>query len=854
MRSRRGRTLLTLLGIVLGVAVVLAIRVTNESTLESLQRVFDRATGSASLLVVSRNPSRDPLDTLILERVEGFDGVHTAAPSLRVSTLLASQAESWQLQFNISGLAAGTVLVLHGVNPELDPQVRLYTLSAGRLPDPFQYEVTLPEKSASEKGLDLGDELVILVPGGTARLRIVGLLADEGVALYNDGEVAFAPLDVIQELFDRGIEIDDVALRVEDSITADPHALEALKERLDAHLEPFAEAIYPAARGQLVGQMLATYQLGLTFFSIIAIFVGAFLIYNTFSMTIVERTHEMGMLRAIGMSRWYILRMVLAEALLLSLGGSMLGMGAGLFLARGLIALVSDLVVSGESVLQVPLQGVVQSLVVGIGVTLLAALIPALQAARISPLEALRVRSRSTQRVRPEVWMGGLALISLGCLVIYMDAWRQEVIFYIGIMGVSLVFLGATLTVTLAVSWLEAFTRPVAAVLYGNEGSLGSSNVRRAVGRTALTVASLMVALTMIIGIGSLAYSFEQDMSSWIDNALGGDLYVRSPVAMRESFARQLESVPGVGVVTPGRYLQVRVAPESLPPDLTGNETMYFNAIDPTTFRQVAGLEFAVGQGETEAKWARLAQGGAVFISSIVADRYNLRQGDQLVLLTRRGEHAFTVAAEILDFTGQGYVVTGTYSDMHRWFGESGADRFTIEVTPGYDVSVVAQEIEDRFKDRRHISVQSSQAMKESILSVMAQSFQLFDVLNLIGMIIGALGVINTLTMNVLERQREIGGLRSLGMTRGQILRMVLAEALALGVMGGVYGSGFGYIMAQVMIRGVNILMSYDLVYLFTARPFIIGALIALCVAQFAAIPPARRAATVNIVEAVKHE
>ncbi len=136
----------------------------------------------------------------------------------------------------------------------------------------------------------------------------------------------------------------------------------------------------------------------------------------------------------------------------------------------------------------------------------------------------------------------------------------------------------------------------------------------------------------------------------------------------------------------------------------------------------------------------------------------------------------------------------------------------------------------------------------------MDQSFRLFDVLSLIGVIIGALGVINTLTMNVIERQREIGGLRSLGMTRGQVLRMVLAEALTLGFIGGIYGLAVGYVIANVTIQGTNLMTGYDLVYRFTPNPYLIGAVIALVVVQLAAIYPARRAAGVNIVEAIKHE
>jgi putative ABC transport system permease protein len=571
-------------------------------------------------------------------------------------------------------------------------------------------------------------------------------------------------------------------------------------------------------------------------------------------MTVVERTREIGMLRAVGMNRRQVLGMVLAEAGLLSIVGSALGLVVGYALALGLIRLMGDLVTAEESIISVTWQGVAQSIAVGVGVTLVAALLPALSAARVSPLEALRARGRSTARPNPLLGLAGIALMVIGWLASFRFPWPKDLLFYGGNFALVCFFLGATLTVGMAVGWLERLTRPLALWLYRSEGALGSANVRRAVGRTTLTVASLMVALTMIISIESLAYSFESDLQSWIDNALAGDLYVRAPLPMRESFANQLGSVPGVQMVTPTRVLTIKAAQGSLPASTESDLQFFYEALDPETFRQIGDMEFAANQGDLDANWRRLIQGKAVFISNVVADRYGLEQGDELVLLTRRGAQPFYIAAEVTDFGGQGQVIYGTYEDMKRWFNEQGADRFTLDVAPGYSIEAVSQEIEARYKDSQNISLQTTEAFKNSILELVDQSFRLFDVLNLIGVIIGALSVINTLTMNVIERQREIGGLRSLGMKRRQVLRMVLAEALALGVMGGAYGFVIGYFIAQVVILGTNMMAGYDLVYRFTPTPYLTGALIALVFVQAAAVYPARRAAAVNIVEAIKHE
>lgn len=854
IRARRWRTLLTMLGIVLGVAVVLAIQLTNETTLQSLRQVFDRATGQASLLVLPENREGKTLSQDLLDSLLRMKGMQAAAPTIRVQTLPAGRSESWQIAFSMTGIASGNVFTLYGVDPVVDPQVRVYQLSAGRMPNPNQNEVLVPQKYADEERLRLGNYLEVLVPGGAARLRIVGLLADEGVALLNDGQVGFAPLKIVQELFERRGELDEIALRIDPEISEQPRSLETLKQRLERLVGEEGEVVYPGGRGELVSQMLATYQFGLTFFSIISIFVGAFLIYNTFSMTIVERTREIGMLRAIGMSRLGILRSVLAEALLLSLVGSALGLVAGFALARGLVNILGDVVTSTDpNALSVPARSLVQSLGVGIGVALLASLAPALRAAQVSPLEAMRARSRSRERIASSVWQAGLLLIAAGWIMIYQISWPQAIASRVGSAAILMVLLGATLTIPLAAPHLERVTRRIAARFFGNEGAIGSANIRRAVGRTSLTVASLLVSLTMIISIDSLAYSFEADITGWIDSVLGGDLYVRSAVPMRESFAGQLKNVPGVAVVTPTRVFRVRVAKDSLPPGVA-EDWFYFNALDPATFRQVAEMEFAANQGDTNQIWSRFARGGSIFISNIVAERYQLKQGDTIYLVTRRGIRAFNVAAEVLDFTGQSGLVYGSYADMHAWFAEQGADRFTLKVAPGYAIPEVAQKIEARYKERRHISIQTTQDFKESILDLVNEAFRLFDVLSLIGMIIGGLGVVNTLTMNVIERQQEIGGLRSLGMTRRQVVRMVLAEAMAMGAMGTVYGLACGYFLSLVLVRGMNQMVGYDLTYAFTPQPFLIGILIATGATQLAALYPARRAAGVNIVEAIKHE
>jgi putative ABC transport system permease protein len=855
MRVRWMRTALTCLGILLGVSVILAISITNDSTLQSIRSVFEEASGKSSLLVQSSSADGGGFDESIVARVQNLDGVIAAAPAAQATTLLARDAKDWQIAFGLGGISAGTNLQLLGVDPAIDATVRQYDITAGRWIEGENYEAVLTEKYAGEKNLKVGDDLVILVPGGVERLKIVGLISRNGAGLLNDGVIAFAPLPVVQDLFGRGTNIDAVDVVVDPDIANSPDRLDALKEQAARRLGKDYEVSYPASRGQLVTQMLSVYQQGLSFFSVVALFVGAFLIYNAFSMTVLERTREIGLLRALGMTRAQILELVLAEAVILGVIGSALGVGFGVVLARGLIWMLGGVVATDINTITVPAEGLLQSLMVGGMVTMGSALLPARQAARVSPLEALRVGGRpGNPRTRRVLWFAGLALIFVAWAALYRIPFRTEFAFSVGSTSILILLFGATLLVPAVVGLAERLARPAAIFFFGNEGMLGSGNVRRSAGRTSLTVASLMVGLAMVIANNSLAAAFIHDITAWVETALGGDLYVRAPLPMREQFERQLAALPGVEGITKIRYFGVKVAPSAIPEDATGEDTIIYAAIDPDTYRAVGEFEFAANQGDPDANWARFKEGGALFISTVVADRYHVQQGDTLRLVTRRGEHDFYVAAVAVDFTGQGFIVTGAWDDMRRWFSQSGVDRFTISLAPGYTTDEVRKTIEDKYQASRNVSVETTQEFKQKVLTLSQESFRLFDVLGLIGVVVAALGVINTLMMNVIERQREIGGLRSLGLTRWQTTKMVLAEAATLGVIGGAFGMGFGYFLSQIFVMSLNELAGYDLQYLFTLNSFLTGAVIAFVVSQVAAAYPAWKAAGVNVVEAIKHE
>lgn len=854
MQMRLSRTLLTALGIVIGVAVILAVDITNATTLASIRNLFDETSGTANLIVEPAARSTSLLDESVLDDVRRVAGVEQVAPMVATKTALAGEREVGDIGFG--GERRGGISLM-GVDPVLDPQVRVYSVLEGRLlsaDDEGRYVALIGTSLADAEKRTVGEDVTVVTPEGAVAFEIVGIIDNEGVGRTNDGRVIVAPLTTVQDAVAMRGQLSQVDVVVRQDIADSSIRLDALKDQLAARLSRDADVIYPAARGQLISRMLQTYQQGLSFFGAIAIFVGGFLIYNAFSMTVLERTREIGMLRSIGATRRQIVLLILTEGVLLAIFGALLGLVVGALLARGLIQSMAELLAVDMDTYTIPPASLAKSVVVGIAVTLASALLPALQGSQVPPMEALQVRAQ-TDRPSPVgrwLWIVALILIVGGYAVVAFLPLPRERASQIGTGAIFTMLLGAALLIPAAVAVLEPRLRPALMLRYGPEGQIGSSNVQRSRLRTALTVAALMVGVTMIIGLGEMSHSFRNDILAWVETAIGGDLYVRSVAPMRPELGRRIAAtIPGIEAITPASVVQARL----IEPDDDGDpDTIVVTAIDPETYLQVASFKFADEQVDPASRVAELARGDAVFVATTLADRYGIRRGDVITVETNRGRQQFRVAAVVVDFSAQGNAITLTRDVLYEYFGARRVNTFTVDVQAGVDPQAVRAAIEERFGDRENVTVESSAEFRDRVYGLMNQSFALLNALVAIAVFVSALGVINTLLMNILERTREIGMLRSLGMTRRQVAKMILSESAAMGAIGGLMGLFFGLALAHLMVRGVNVVAGYRISYSFTPVPVLLSIGVAIAVSQVAALYPAYRATRVNIVEAIKHE
>jgi putative ABC transport system permease protein len=238
----------------------------------------------------------------------------------------------------------------------------------------------------------------------------------------------------------------------------------------------------------------------------------------------------------------------------------------------------------------------------------------------------------------------------------------------------------------------------------------------------------------------------------------------------------------------------------------------------------------------------------------VISEKYGLNAGDTVNLVTQLGIRPFKVAAVVVDYYNQGLVINGSWNDMWRYFREKDANAFLLKLTAGSSSADVADQIDQAYGKRDRLVIISNQELLGQVSALMQQAFRMFDILAIISMAVGFLGIMNTLTMNVMERTQEIGMLRAVGMTRGQVIRMILAEAGLMGVIGGILGVAFGVVLSLVFMQAMTAMSGYKLEYVLPVERIVSAVVIALLISQFAAFLPALRASRIRILEAIHYE
>lgn len=847
MYKRKSRSILTLFGIVIGVAAIFSISHVNEKAFQSLTSFFEGTAGKVQLEIGSVSQG-GTFEEEILTTVLETEGVEKAIPVLLTTALIRDEEEEEPLSIGFSGMG-NEGFTLYGINPEMDREIRDYTLVEGSFFNASDEDkIILVKDYALERGIAMGSIIQVQLKTGVEEMEVTGLIKKEGAGMTNLGKFGVVPLSYAQSIEKSPGRLSRIDVLVRGEKT-EAGKIEEVKERIEKKLREGLEVTYPSQSGQETSQMLGGYQISLNFMAGIALFVGAFLIYNALSMTVAERKREIGILRCVGLTRRQTMIQILMEGVLLGITGSLLGILLGILLSDGLSKLMGSILGSPLEKGGFSFVMIFSSLAVGISVTLISCVLPAISAGKVSPLEALRKgEGKKENRFHKYLWIPGLILLMVSVGMLVWNPFPYDVQFRLGSITVFLLFFGATLMIPATLFFWQHMVKWPFKILFGGIGVIGIRNIERSKNRTMLTVAALMVGVSMIVATQGITGSFRADLMDWMDGYLGGDIFISSSIPVNASIRKDLEAFVGIDVVSPSAA-QTAVWKRG-----DEEEEITFLGIDPEAYSEVTRFVFAQEEISEEEVLTKLSQGNHLLISEVISSKYGIGEGDRMTLKTNQGNHDFLVAAVVLDYSSQGLVVTGNLDDLDTWFDHRDLSSLSISTLDGADVDKVRDNLKEAFKGDYDLIIESNTALKAQADELMSQAFSMFDVLGVLSVMVAALGVLNTLTMSVMERTQEIGMLRTMGMTRFQIVKMIESEAGLLGIIGGVLGLLLGLLLTDILLAAMGAMSGYQLEFLLPVKAIWMSITVATITSFLAALFPALKAAKTPMLSAIHYE
>lgn len=829
-RSRR-RYALTAVGASLGVAVLFAVLVVSAASRNALDEAIGGQTGSADV-VISPTGSFDallPPDTAAM--VRSLPDVETVVSTVGTRSSLRTTGDA-------DADPREDIVFVTGIG---DGYQRLHELRRleGRAPAAGAAEIEIPRALATRRGLDVGDRAQLATPDGPVEVEVTGVLADVGAATANQGTVAFASAETVRGFLGapgatNGVQV-DLAPGVETARWMEEHrdVLAGVSVQDAAELASGFRGFIDSINGAL------------TLIAAIALFVGGFLIYLTFSVAVAERTHVLGTMRALGALEKRVRRMVVVEAALLGAVCGLIGLvvGYGLsVLAVGLVGELLDLDLGGGGP---PVGAALFSLAVAVLVAMAAAWLPARRAARVDPVSAMRGGALAIERA-PRRWLG--PLLGAAGLVLAVAAGS------VAGRGLGLLALlaGAVLSVHLAIAPLGRLAGVAIRRLSPGTGTIAVRHLEHERSRSSYTLALVMVAFAAVLAVGASNLAMSDSLDTILDRQASA-IQVGAPGALDPSVASELSAVDGVGEISPLRFGNTEITVHERGPDgapaSTRRSRSFLQIVDPATYFEVSSLPYV--RGDDGSVRAALAAGGAVVVPTPELNRLGAAVGDTVELSTVDGPAPFEIVGSYA-VMGGGFGTIASTVDLER-LGGGRVNGFLVS-TDGTDVEVVTERIRDTVGARHQLIVDSPADSREYATSQLAGFFSLAYAILAVAAIISLLGLANTLVVAVLARTREIGVLRSYGARRRQLRGMVTIEALVMCAIAVVLALPLAALMAGGLISGQRSTLGAEIGFRYPwalIPPFALGALV---VAAAAAAVPARRAARLEIVDTLRAE
>jgi putative ABC transport system permease protein len=844
--GRKLRAALTALAIVLGVAMVAGTFVLTDSINNAFTSIFTSVRAGSNAVITGKaafdlgnnnnNTSQTPtFSQTLLPKVRALPAVAEAEGSVNGEAHLIGKNGKAIVFGGAPNLGFSIVSGSSPFNP--------LKLVSGTWP--HEGQVVIDKSTASKKDFQVGDLIGVQANGPVERLRISGIVEFGSAAGIGGATLAGFSFPTAQALFQKKGQLDEIAIASKRGVS-DAELLKQVTAILPPSTQVRTGAQQAAEDAQGVDQFISFLRTFLLAFGGISLFVGSFVIANSLSITIAQRTREFATLRTLGATRRQVLGSVVLEALVIGVLASVTGLFLGLALAKGLFKLFGAVGFTlPNSGLLLETRTIILSLAAGIVVTLLASLRPAMRATRVPPIAAVREGAvLPPSRFAPyRIWWAiGLTVVGLAALLnglFHHGLGTSQVLFWLGV-GALLVFFGvALMSVT--------FVRPLAAVLgwpaariAGISGTLARENSQRNPQRTASTASALMIGLALVTLVAVLASGITSTFRSAVTEEWGNTDYAITaqnnfdpiPPAAADA-AATVPGVTGVGNVRTGEAKAF-------------GSVFFATALNPAT-RTMFNLDWIVG---SPAVLATLGAHGA-FVDKDYATKHHLSLGSPVSLLFANGDRATFNIRGVFNPPAGGSPLGRVTISQNAWdrHNPQPQNLYSFVAMVGGETPANMQRLERRLHTFPNAKVATKEQFINNQIAPLNNVLNILYVLLALSVVISLVGVINTLILTVFERTREIGMLRAIGMTRRQIRAMIRYEAVITAVIGGVLGIVVGIVLGALLVARVKFI-NFSL----PTGSLIVFLIAAVVVGLLAAIFPARRAARLNVLEALQYE
>jgi len=840
----RGAFLLASLGVALGIAVFVAIQIANASVLGAFSASLDATTGKANLQIRG-GPNGLP-DALFARVKNSGDARIQAAAPFSARTLYSPTLQ--------------TSILVAGVDLFSEIDFRAFDLRAPatenrRQPLEFLLDpraIALSSSLAQKGKLKVGSKLQLLQGPTRQTFTVAAILDDAASGRAFGGDFALLDIASAQEAFGEVGRINQIDLLV------DENAIPALIPQLKQLAPPDAIVSRPAQRSAQVGAILGAFQLNLTALSSIATFVGAFLIYNALASAVVRRRAEAGILRAVGAGKSQIIGLFLIEAAFIGLFGSICGVLIGLLLAKWTLVAVAttvsqlylavkarEIFVPGWIWWAAPLAGTL--------ISTLAAIPAAFEAASTQPRQTLNVSSLhlALERNAARLFCAAIALLGLAALLCLPQVSGKSPLLGFGAAGATLgaFALATPLVLVLGARWI----RPVAEKFGGIEGALAADNLRRALNRSSLVVAALLVSLSLTIGMNVMVRSFRDTVADWVGGSISADLFIatsngfdgeRGPGIPREVIETAINSA-GVQTFDTLRQAQLEIDGKNVV--LLANEL-------PSIESGQRKLRFI---SQTRSGYADFVQGNAVLLSERLSNLLKIGSGDTITLPTPGGAKTLPIGGVFYDYNPNAvlYLSRKTYQ---KWWRDPEIDGVALYLSGESRAARAAQikrELDRKYGAKYALRLLPNAEIRTQVFETFDQTFAVTYALQLIALIVAAFGVFDTLVAMMTERTGEFASLRAMGASAAQIRKMAAWEFGLLALIAYILGCAAGFLLAFEMIFVIN-KQFFGWTIFPTLQPQILlqAALLALGAITLAGFFPARQAARRDLASALQRE